>query len=483
MGPHFGGDHGAKSKMHHNAETNSAERSTSLNTEKELIIAGDTIAAISTPAGEGAIALVRVSGADAVAVADKIFRGKERPSRFASHVQHFGEIFDRAGRLIDQVMLAVHRAPTSYTGEDLVEISCHGGTLVTAKVLEACLHAGARAARPGEFTERAFLNGKMDLTQAEAVIDLIRARTDLALRSATEQLEGRLGDQIRKIRDELIALLAHINASIDFPEEGIAPDEGEALCARLDAIREGIAALLATAHQGRVLREGVRVVIYGATNAGKSSLLNRLLGYDRVIVIDSHGTTRDTIEETVNLDGVPIRLLDTAGLRVSESELESEGIARTEKSLQLADLRLHIADRNAPKPAHFNGRAGDGNEIVVLNKSDLPEDSDWKNFPALRISCVTGEGLPRLQTEILARIRQQNLRPESAVAINTRHRDCLRRALESCDRARAGLVQGISAEYVAIDLDQGLRAVGEVIGVVDVEQILDSVFSQFCIGK
>src|SRR5881296_2870174 len=483
MGPHFGGDHGAKSKMHHNAETNSAERSTSLNTEKELIIAGDTIAGISTPAGEGAIALVRVAGPDAVAVADKVFRGKEKPSRFASHLQHFGEIFDRVDRLIDQVVLSIHRAPASYTGEDLVEISCHGGTLVTAKVLEACLQAGARSARPGEFTERAFLNGKMDLTQAEAVIDLIRARTDLALRSATEQLEGRLGDQIRKIRDELIALLAHINASIDFPEEGIDPDEDEMLCARLDSIRAQIAALLTTADQGRVLREGVRVVIYGATNAGKSSLLNRLLGYDRVIVSDTHGTTRDMIEETVNLDGVPVRLLDTAGLRASESELESEGIARTEKSLQLADLRLHIADRNAPKPAHFNGATRDPNEIVVLNKSDLPEDNDWKDVTALRISCVTGEGLPELQKEILTRIRQQNLRPESIVAINTRHRDCLRRALESCDLSRAALCQGLSSEYVAVDLDKALRAVGEVIGVVDVEQILDSVFSQFCIGK
>src|SRR5438094_4930702 len=364
----------------------------------------DAIAAISTPPGEGAIALVRISGANAIQTADKIFRGKEEPARFASHVQHLGEIVGAENQLIDQVLLSIHRAPASYAGEDLVETSCHGGTLVSAKVLEACLRAGARAARPGEFTERAFLNGKMDLTQAEAVIDLIRARTDLALRSATEQLEGRLGDQIRNIRDELIALLAHINASIDFPEEGIAPDEGEMLCARLDAIREEIGALLATADQGRVLREGVRVVIYGATNAGKSSLLNRLLGYDRVIVSDAHGTTRDTIEETVNLDGVPMRLLDTAGLRASESELEREGIARTEKSLQLADLRLHITERNAPKPAYFNGQTRNPTEIVVLNKSDLPENNDWKDFPALRISCVTGEGLPRLQKEILARI-------------------------------------------------------------------------------
>src|SRR2546428_1868827 len=373
MGPHFGGDHGAKSKMQHNTETNSAERSTSLNTEKELIIAGDTIAAISTPAGEGAIALVRVSGADAVAVADKVFRGKEKPSRFASHVQHFGEILDRADRLIDQVMLAVHRAPTSYTGEDLVEVSCHGGTLVTAKVLEACLHAGARGARPGEFTERAFLNGKMDLIQAEAVIDLIRAKTDLALRAATEQLEGRLGENIKRIRDGLVDLLAHIDAAIDFPEEGIAPDEGEKLLARLGPIQTDISALLATADQGRILREGLRVVIYGATNAGKSSLLNRLLGYDRVIVSEAHGTTRDTIEEMINLGGVPIRLLDTAGLRTSTDNLEREGIARTEKSLQTADLRLHIADRNAPKPPYFDERMTNGNEIMLLNKSDLSE--------------------------------------------------------------------------------------------------------------
>ena len=443
----------------------------------------DAIAAISTPPGEGAIALVRVSGAEAIEIADKIFRGKEKASRFASHVQHLGEIFSAENQLIDHAVVSVHRAPASYTGEDLVEISCHGGTLVSAKVLEACLRAGARAARPGEFTERAFLNGKMDLTQAEAVIDLIRARTDLALRSATEQLEGRLGDRIRKIRDELIALLAHIDASIDFPEEGIAPDEGEMLRNRLDSIREEVAFLLATADQGRLLREGVRVVIYGATNAGKSSLLNRLLGYDRVIVSDTHGTTRDTIEETLNLEGVPIRLLDTAGLRVSKSELEREGIARTEKSLQLADLRLQIADRSAPKPAHFNGQDGNSNEIVVLNKSDLPEDSDWKNFEAVRISCLTGEGLPQLQKEILTHIRQQNLRPESAIAINTCHRDCLRRALESCDLARAALGQGVSPEYVAVDLDKALRAVGEVIGVTDVEQILDSVFSQFCIGK
>jgi tRNA modification GTPase len=468
--------------MHRSLEGSALVRSTSSARDDSHLIATETIAAISTPPGEGAIALVRISGPAAVSIAEKIFRGKKRPSRFASHIQYFGDIVTESGGLIDEVMMSIHRAPASYTGEDIVEISCHGGTLVTAKVLEACLHAGARGARPGEFTERAFLNGKMDLTQAEAVIDLIRARTDLALRSATEQLEGKLGEQIKGIRDSLVDLLAHVEASIDFSEEGIAPDEGNSLRVRLDSVREQIAALLATADHGRILRDGVRVVIYGATNAGKSSLLNRLLGYERVIVSDAPGTTRDTIEETVNLRGVPVRLLDTAGLRTSTSDIEREGIARTERSLQKADLRLHIVDRNAAPPAHFEQNAN-GNELLVLNKSDLPEHPEWKNTNALRVSCVTSDGLGALENEILSRISKQNLRPENALAINMRHRDCLRRALEGCDRARKTLDEAFSPEYLSVDLNEALEAVGEVIGTVGVEQILDSVFGQFCIGK
>jgi tRNA modification GTPase len=447
------------------------------------LIGGDTIAAISTPPGEGAIALVRLSGAEAIGVADRIFAGKEKPSEFASQVQHLGEVVEQNGRVVDQVMLAVHRAPASYTGEDLVEITCHGGTLVTARLLEVCLRAGARAARPGEFTERGFLNGKMDLTQAEAVIDLIRAKTDLALRSATEQLEGRLGSEIRAIQQEIIDLLAQLNGLIDFPDEDIQPDQPDKLIARVDSIRSKISALLATADQGRILREGVRVVIYGATNAGKSSLLNRLLGYERVIVSETHGTTRDMIEEAINLRGIPLRLVDTAGLRKSNSKIEQEGIARTEKSLETADLLLHIADRNAPKPEYFEQRARNGNEILVLNKADLAEHSNWSNSDAVRISCVTGVGMTDLENEMLARISKRNLQPESAVAINARHRDCLRRALEACDRARLAFDNRVAPEYVAIDVNDALSAVGEVIGAVGVEQILDSVFSQFCIGK
>jgi tRNA modification GTPase len=445
-------------------------------------IAGDTIAAISTPPGEGAIALVRMSGDGAAAVADELFRGALPPSQFPARLQHFGAIMD--GTLVlDEVLMSVHRAPASYTGEDVVEISCHGGTLISARILELCLQAGARAARPGEFTERAFLNGKMDLTQAEAVIDLIRARTDLALRSATEQLEGKLGRAITRIRDELIALTAHVEASMDFADEDINPDEGEKLRARLASICQKISELLATADRGRILREGVRVVLFGPTNAGKSSLLNRLLGYDRVIVSESHGTTRDTVEEAVNLRGIALRLLDTAGLRETEDAVERQGMARTERSLQKADLSLHVADRSVPRAADFESWKSSGAHILVLNKSDLPEHADWKTTEALRISCATGEGLSRLEDEIVARVSRENLQAESSVAINARHRDCLRRALESCGRVDHALIARVTPDCYAVDIKQALTAVGEVIGTVNHEQILDSVFGQFCIGK
>lgn len=466
----------------HRSIAGSPEPSAGVNAAGQPVAPGDTIAAISTPAGEGAIALIRISGDEAIGVADRIYRGRGKPSEFPSHVQRLGEIAE-ADRLIDQVILSVHRAPASYTGEDLVEISCHGGILVTARVLESCFRAGARAARPGEFSERAFLNGKMDLTQAEAVMDLIRAQSDLALRSANEQLEGRLGAEIRAIGAELIEMLAHVEAAIDFPEEGIAPDEDGRLRARLDSVLQRIRNLLATAEQGRILREGIRAVIYGPTNAGKSSLLNRLLGFDRAIVSQMPGTTRDTIEEVINLQGIPIRLLDTAGLRDSVDELEREGMARTERSLATADLLLHVLDQNAPKPASLNQNAGDRIEIVLLNKSDLPEHPDWEHHDALRISCVEENGLRGLEEAILARISQSHLRPESTLAINARHRDCLRRALDSCELAYTTVKAGIAPEYMAVDLRAALRAVGEITGGDNAEGIRDSLFAQFCIGK
>lgn len=451
--------------MHRRAEAGAGE-----------IVQRDTVAAISTAAGEGAIALVRMSGGNAIAVADAVFRGAEEPSRFASHVQHIGEIV-RGPELIDQVMLSVHRAPASYTGEDLVEISCHGGMLVTSRVLEACLAAGARAARPGEFTERAYLNGKIDLTQAEAVIDLIRANTDLALRAAAEQLEGKLGERLNAIRADLIAALAQADAAIDFPEEGIEPENDEQLRARAEIIQAAIADLFATSHRGRVIREGVRVVIFGPTNAGKSSLLNRLLGYERAIVSEIHGTTRDTIEEVVNLGGVAVRFRDTAGIRETADRLERQGVARTQQALESADVRLLVLDASEPRPDEL---AASDNVVVVLNKCDLPEHASWQKTNGLRISCTTGEGFEDLERAILAQIGMSNLQPERAVAISARHADCLRRASNALDRVRA---DHATTETIALEFREALSAIEEVIGATDDEAVRDAIFAQFCIGK
>jgi tRNA modification GTPase len=443
------------------------------------VVPRETIAAISTAAGEAAIALVRISGQSALEVGDKIFRGKNSPSELESHTQHLGQIIEN-GSVIDQAVLSVHRAPNSYTGEDLIEISCHGGALVTAKVLETCLRAGARPARPGEFTERAYLNGRIDLTQAEAVIDLIRAQTDVALRSATEQLRGGLGEQFRRLQQRLIEMIAHVEASMDFPEEGIAPDDTATVRDRLVSLQSDIGKHIATAETGRILREGLRLVIFGATNAGKSSLLNRMLGFDRAIVSEMHGTTRDSIEERINLRGIPLRLFDTAGLRAPENVVEREGIERTQRALETADLRLHIVDANAPPPVDFEG---DGGEMLILNKSDLPAHADWSETRAIRISCKTGAGLKELAGEIYRRIGGAKINAESPLAINARHRAQLRRASEAIARATAAIQSSATPEMFVIDLHEAQHAFNELLGSGDEEAVRDAIFSQFCIGK
>ena len=446
---------------------------------EQEIIPRDTIAAISTPAGEGAIALIRISGETAIEVAETVFRGSKPPSEVESHTQHLGEIID-SGRPIDQVILSIHRSPASYTGEDLVEISCHGGMLVTARVLETCLRAGARAARPGEFTERAYFNRKIDITQAEAVIDLIRAQTDLALRSAAEQLAGRLGDEFRRLRQELIEILAHLEAGIEFPDEGISPDDLPAIDRRLRSLGTEIDQLLLTAETGRILREGARIVIFGATNAGKSSLLNRLLRFDRAIVSETPGTTRDTIEERMNLRGIGVRLLDTAGFRSPESLIEQEGIARTQRSLEMADIRLHIVDSSAPRPCDFETN---GEELLLLNKTDLPQDDDWRSMEGLRISCKTGAGVSKLEELLFQRIGGTKINSEHPLAINARHREHLRRAAESCKQALVAIDEGATPEMLAIDLTEVQKEFDQLLSGGDEEAVRDAIFSQFCIGK
>jgi tRNA modification GTPase len=445
----------------------------------------DTIAAISTAFGEGAIAVLRVSGPRALEIAGSVFRGKTPPQGQPARTVQFGPIMDD-GRKLDDVLLTVFRAPASYTGEDLAEIACHGGILVTRRIYETLLRHGARAAEPGEFTQRAFLHGKMDLTQAEAVMDLISAQTDLALRAATEQLEGRLGQRIRELRAVLLEILAHVEAFIDFPDEDIDPDTGADLRARIDSVRGDIDRLLGTAAQGRVLREGVRTVIYGAPNVGKSSLLNRLLGIERAIVSPQPGTTRDVIEEMINLRGIPLRLIDTAGVRESDDEIERAGMERTRQQIERADLILHLTDGTAPFDADVSPSSeifGKNRALLVLNKSDLPEHERWRGKEAIRISCKTGAGLDALADAIEARVLGGAAHRDWTVAINARHQACLERALGYLDAAKRAFDDELSAEFIAEELRAGLEAVGEIVGRVDTEDLLGVIFSRFCIGK
>lgn len=441
----------------------------------------ETIVAISTPFGEGAIALLRMSGPEAVEIADRVFRSKRRVCEIPSRVQQFGKIVDAHGAVLDEVLLTVFRAPGSYTGEEMVEIACHGGILVTRRLLGLLLEQGARSANGGEFTQRAFLNGKMDLTQAEAVMDLIQAQTDLALRAATEQLEGRLGSKVREIQEAILALLAHVEAYIDFPEEDIDPETGEALRGRVTAIQDQVGLLLRTADQGRVLREGVRTVIYGEPNVGKSSLLNLLLGYERAIVSDTPGTTRDTIEETINLRGVPLRLVDTAGVRESHDAIEQAGIARTLQHLERADLVLHVVDASEPRGAEV---PTEGKRLLVLNKVDLGRHSTWEGATGVELSCRDGRGMEALGEAVFTRVMGQGMNGgDFTVAINARHQACLKTAERYLVAARAALEAELSAEFVAIELRSALDAVGDVVGRLDTEDLLGKIFSTFCLGK
>lgn len=440
----------------------------------------DTIAAISTAFGEGAIAVLRLSGPRAVEIAGAVFRGKVAPAEARARVQNFGAIVEGEEKL-DDVLLSVFRAPASYTGEDLVEIAGHGGVLVSRRILELLLRSGARAALPGEFTQRAYLHGKMDLTQAEAVMDLITAQTDLALRAATEQLEGRLGERIRELRERFLELLAHVEAFIDFPDEDIDPDTGDTLLRKLDAARAEIDTLLATAERGKVLREGVRTVIYGAPNVGKSSLLNLLLGYERAIVSAKPGTTRDIIEEVINLHGIPLRLIDTAGVRESDDELERAGMERTRQQVERADLVLHVASSAESRTPDSEPR---GRSVLVLNKVDLGEHESWRGVDAARISCLTGEGVDSLAEAIVARVTEGTAAQRDwSLAINTRHQSCLEKARQLADAARDALTSGLSPEFVAEELRGALDAVGDVVGKADSEDVLGKIFSTFCIGK
>lgn len=442
-----------------------------------------TIAAIATPIGIGAVSLVRISGPAAIQVANLATGGKALT--LAPRTARYCHIKDANGEILDDGLLTVFHGANSYTGEDSVEFTGHGGMLVTREVLGRFLACGAIAAGPGEFTQRAFLNGKLDLTQAEGVMDLISAQTRLSLRAARSQLEGTLGRRTTEARDMLLETLAHLEAWIDFPEEDIDPQTGVLLRSRVSSVLSVVESLLATADQGRVLREGVRTVIFGEPNVGKSSLLNRLLGFDRAIVSDIAGTTRDTIEEIINLHGIPLRLVDTAGMRESDDRIEAEGIQRTVRQIEAADLLLEIVDASKPRTTNTALPATAAKHILVLNKTDLGEHSSWRDITAVRLSCNSGEGFEQLSQTIREALHFSEADwGEHAVAINARHQASLQMARASL-LAALDLLEDLSGdqELAAIDLREALDALGEIPGKVDTEDLLGVIFSSFCIGK
>jgi tRNA modification GTPase len=452
----------------------------------------DTIAAIATPLGEGGLAVVRLSGPQCLAVADACFtpigRQTPRPSAAATHTIHLGRI-RLGGRVVDEVLLAVMRAPRTYTREDVVEISCHGGLLPAKLVLDAVLAAGARLAEPGEFTKRAFLNGRLDLAQAEAVADVIHSRTELALSAAHEQLAGALSRRVRELRDQLMHALAHVEAQLDFPEEDIAPETEARLQERLDDAQEFLRGLLLTAPEGQLLRRGARAAIIGRPNVGKSSLLNQLLGRDRAIVSPLPGTTRDTIEETANIRGLPIVFIDTAGRRETEDELEREGLRRGREALERAELLVHVLDASTPLTAgdrHDLEEFANRRRILVLNKCDLPPGNPPATLPAdaVRVSCLTGTGIEELKDRFRQLLWSGQLAAGAEpVMINARHEEALRRAAAALETARAAWRARVPLDLVAVDLRAAVNAVGEIVGQTATEDLLDSIFRQFCIGK
>ena len=444
----------------------------------------DTIAAISTALGEAAISVVRVSGPQALQIAAQVAR---LPEKIMPRMAHLVPILDADGGALDHGLLLCFKGPASYTGEDVIEFHGHGGVLVTQRVLDRWLACGARAADPGEFTQRAFLNGKMDLTQAEAVMDLIHAQSTLALRAANEQLGGAIGREATAMQQEIIPVLAHIEAYIDFPEEDISPETGADLLRRIDATLGRAKKLIATSEQGRILRHGARTVISGAPNVGKSSLLNVLLGFERAIVSPTAGTTRDTIEEIIQVHGIPLRLVDTAGLREAGDDIERVGIQRTERELERADLVIEVVDgsRASSGPRLALSPEIARRRILILNKSDLGIHADWSGNPgAIPLSCLSGDGIEPLRDAIRDVIATAgSLATDHPIAINARHKAAFERSAERLLAARAALEHNEAPEFIALEIREALQALGDVIGQVDVERILDVIFSTFCIGK
>jgi tRNA modification GTPase len=452
----------------------------------------DTIAAIATPVGCGGIGIVRVSGPDACAVADMVFK-KQGNGGLESHRFYYGRIVDPVdGSLIDEGMAVLMLAPRSYTREDVLELHCHGGYIIVQRVLDACLRAGARISEAGEFTRRAFLNGRIDLCQAESIIDLINSRTEMSLAFAQSQREGALSARLGEVAGFLRHALALIEAYIDFPEEDLDAAATGQVASLAVRSREILCALLDSYAHGKVIRDGISVLLAGKPNVGKSSLLNALTLEQRAIVSHIPGTTRDVIEEIINIDGLPVRIIDSAGIRHSHDEIELEGIRRSLEKLALADLVLFLVDGSTALDDQDRDlvRAIRGKRfITVVNKADLPQVLDGGDLPAeaaiVSISSKNGSGIDQLRSAIFhSFVSGRLLTSRDHVAItSSRHRDILARALNGLDSFRSQHAGGVSGELLAIDLRDCLAAIGEITGETTPDAILDIIFSSFCIGK
>ncbi|MFN2745015.1 MULTISPECIES: tRNA uridine-5-carboxymethylaminomethyl(34) synthesis GTPase MnmE [Bacillus] len=458
----------------------------------------DTIAAISTPMGEGAIAIVRMSGPEAISIADKVYQGPsgKRLRSVDSHTINYGHIVDpETEKVVEEVMVSVLKAPKTFTREDIVEINCHGGIVTVNQVLQLVLREGARLAEPGEFTKRAFLNGRIDLSQAEAVMDLIRAKTDRAMNVAMNQMEGRLSSLIKRLRAEILETLAHVEVNIDYPEyDDVEEMTHNMLIEKATKVKKEIEALLTTSEQGKILREGISTVIIGRPNVGKSSLLNSLVHETKAIVTDIPGTTRDVIEEYVNVRGVPLRLVDTAGIRETEDIVERIGVERSRQVLKEADLILLVLNYSEPLSEEdvklFEATKG-MDLIVIVNKTDLEQQLDLDRVaelasgrPVVTTSLLKEEGIDELEEAIQSLFFTGAIESGDLTYVsNTRHISLLHEAKRAITDALEGIENDVPIDMVQIDLTKCWEVLGEIIGDAVHESLIDQLFSQFCLGK
>ena len=455
----------------------------------------DTIAAISTPPGEGGIGIIRLSGQRALPIVEVLFSASRKQSLLTASnfsLQHGYIIHPETHKTLDEVLVSVMRSPHSYTREDVVEINCHGGMLALQQVLEVVLSQGARLSTPGEFTKRAFLNGRIDLSQAESVIDVIRAKTDAGLQLAVQQLRGKLSNQVNQIREQLVQLLASIEASIDFADEDIELISYTQIHENLQHSLEAIERLLAGAQEGKIVRDGMSVAIVGKPNVGKSSLLNLFLQEERAIVTPIPGTTRDTIEDVLNLNGIPLRLIDTAGIRESFDEVERLGVERSRRIIQQADMVLCMFDGSVPwavEDENFLKMVAHKEKFLILNKIDLPARLSVEAIqtrlpapvPIFRVSLTEQQGIEELKQAIVTKVMHVPL--ESVMVTNVRHKQALLSAQKSLLHAQQSTDSAMSQEFIALDLRDALNHLGEITGETTTEDLLDRIFSTFCIGK